>query len=302
MSRKRGRHQVEAIGFLGLVALVRGLPRGAALAVAGALGLFAFDVVRLRRGVAVENVQARLAPPGGRREAVRIARRSYRVIARTFVDLLRGGRMSASELRTYVPTEELRPVREAAAARGALLISGHFGNWELIVQALAATGVTVGALAKDQHNARVNDRVKEIRRAAGIRPLSSRRGLREAIRLLRDGGCVASLMDQDAGRRGEFVEFLGTPASTPRGLVSLAIRSQVPIVPGVLVDEGGRYRVVLGEVWRPPPAGPDDAAAVRAGVEHVTRFLEARVREHPDNYFWAHRRWKTRPPAEGTAP
>jgi KDO2-lipid IV(A) lauroyltransferase len=271
------------------------------MAVATALGAFTFDVARIRRRVAVENVLARLGPPGGRREAERIARESYRVVARTFTDLFRGDRESEESLWRMIRRSELdHAVRVWKEGRGGLLVSGHFGNWELMVLAVRRLGVPVGAMGKDQSNEAVNEQLRQARTRSGITPLSSsRRGLREVVRFLRRGGYVATLMDQDAGRRGMFVDFLGTPASTHVGTVSMAVRTGTPLLPGVLIDERGRSRIVLAEPWRPPPpeeCSPDEA--VRQGVLYYTRFLEEQVRAHPENYFWAHRRWKTRPPAE----
>ncbi|MCA9750674.1 MAG: lysophospholipid acyltransferase family protein [Gemmatimonadetes bacterium] len=296
-SGKRVKHAFETVGFRLLVGVVRRTPRAFALGLGSALGRFAFEI-GIRRRVAVDNVLARLAPAGGRRAAVRVARESYAVIARTFVDLLRTDLESDAVIGGLVPREDLEPVLEVwRHGKGAMFVSGHFGNWELLLNSIRRLGVPVGAMAKDQSNTAVNEIVKSIRARGGITPLSSRRDLREAVRLLRGGGYVATLMDQDAGKRGEFVPFLGTPASTPSGAVTMAVRTGAPLVPGVLLDLGGSYRAAIGEPWWPPSAGEmPEEEAVRAGVLHYTRFLEEHVRAHPGNYFWAHRRWKTRPP------
>jgi lauroyl/myristoyl acyltransferase len=78
--------------------------------------------------------------------------------------------------------------------------------------------------------------------------------------------------------------------------VSLAMRTGTPLVPGLLVDHDGTYRFVAGEIWRPDPQLGEEEN-LRAGAVHFHRFLEESVRRDPANYFWAHRRWKTRPPA-----
>jgi KDO2-lipid IV(A) lauroyltransferase len=297
---RRAKHLLEYLGFRALAGVVRAAGRGPAAGVAGVLGGFAFDVVGIRREVAMANVRDRLAPPGGEPEVRAIARRSYEVAARTFVDLLRADRLSDAELWRLVRREEIERLRAVLGeGRGAVLVSGHFGNWELAVLALRRLGIPVGAMAADLANPWVDARVKEVRRRAGVTPISARHGLREAVRCLRADGFVATLMDQDARRKGVFIDFLGTPASSHTGVVSLAMRTGSPLVPGVVVDEGSGYRLVLGETWRPRP-DLDEAANLRDGAERFHRFLEARVREHPDNYFWAHRRWKTRPiPGDG---
>lgn len=296
MSR-RAKRAIERVGFGLLLALIRPLPRAAAARLATLLGGFAFDVVRLRRKVAVANVTERLAPAGGRAEAERIARESYRVMARTFLDLLRVDLVDDRTLWRLLRREEFERFREfGEQERGALMVSGHFGNWELLVLGIRRMGLSVHAVAGDQANGVVDRHVKEARERAGIPTFSSRRGVRAALEALRAGGYLATLLDQDARRKGIFVEFLGTPASTHTGVVAMAMRAGLPVLPGVLIDGGGgrSYRFVAGELWRPDPARSREEN-LRAGVEHFARFLEAQVRAHPENYLWAHRRWKTRP-------
>jgi KDO2-lipid IV(A) lauroyltransferase len=294
---RRAKRALERVGFALLLAVILPLPRGAAMRVASALGTFAFDVVRLRRKVAVANVRERLSPAGGEPEAVRIARESYRVMARTFFDLLRFDRIDDAALWRALPRDEFEVFRSVSAEEnGAVLVSGHFGNWELLVLGIRRMGLPVSALAADQANRTVDAYVKEARARAGIPTLSARRGVRAAFDALHSGAYVATLLDQDARRKGVFVEFLGAPASTHTGVVAMAMRAGRPLLPGVLIDRGGGrwYRFVRGEAWRADPALSEEEN-LRAGAAHFARFLEEQVRAHPDNYLWAHRRWKTRP-------
>lgn len=296
---RRAKRLAEAAGFALLAGVVRALPHGAALRVGAATGRFAF-AIGVRRKVAVGNVEERLGPPGGRRAAERIARESYEVAGRTFACLLRADRIPPDALSRIAGTDVLHGLIAGIRDSGAVLVSGHFGNWELLVLAIRRAGVPVSSMAGDQANDTVDAAIRRIRTRADTPPLSSRSGLRNALRLLRARGIVATLMDQDARGKGAFVQFLGAPASAHVGVVSLAMRAGVPVVPGVLVDEDGAFRFVPGTVWRPDPARTD-AENQREGAAHFHRFLEAQVRAHPGNYFWAHRRWKTRPRADEDA-
>jgi KDO2-lipid IV(A) lauroyltransferase len=265
-------------------------------------GRFAFDIARVRREVAVRNVLERLQPEGGRPEAESIARESYAVMTRTFVDLLRGGRLGDEELWGVLSRSGMEELKHSLTKDGgSLVVSGHFGNWELAIQGLRRLGVSIAALAADMANPRVNERVMRARRAAGIEPLSPRRDLRGVVRHLEGGGCVVTLMDQDARGKGVFIDFLGTPASTHGGIVSLAMRTGAPLVFGALVDEGDTYTLVPHEVWRPDPS-LDEVRNRRDGAVRFNRYLESLVLRWPTNYFWAHRRWKTRPPDGGATP
>lgn len=298
---RRLRQGAETAGFRFLVGCVRHLPRRRAVALGAAVGSFAFDRLALRRRVAVTNVRERLRPDSEPR-AVAIARASYRVMGRTFVDLLRGDLLGDAELWDLVPRESVRALeRVHALGQGGLLVSGHFGNWELILLALRRLGVPVAAIAGDQANRAVNRELHSLRERAGITPLSARTGLRQAVRTLRGGGFVATLMDQDARSKGIFADFLGCPASTHTGVLSLAMRTGAPVVPGVAPEEGDRYALRLGPLWRPSPERSEEEN-LRDGVVFFNRWLEAEVRRAPENYFWAHRRWKSRPPESAAAP
>jgi len=295
------RRLLESTGFVLLAGLVRHVPRRFARAAASRLGGFAFDVAGIRREVSVRNVLERLGPEGGRPEAERIARESYRVMARTFVDLVRLDRIGRDATDPLFPPEGVEWFRGfVERGEGAVFVSGHFGNWELMALAIRRLGLPLRVVAGRQANLVVDERLRATRRRAGIETLSPGRGMRRALRALRDAEFVATLMDQDARRKGTFADFLGVPASTHTGMLALAIRAGTPLIPGVLVDRGDSYEFVRGELWRPRPDRAEDEN-VRLGVEHFNRFLERQVRLHPENYFWAHRRWKTRPPVGAPA-
>jgi KDO2-lipid IV(A) lauroyltransferase len=297
MSRpgRRLKRALESIGFRLFASLVRAMPHEGAVRLGAALGRLAF-ALGVRRRVSVQNVAERIAPPGGRAAAERIARESYGVMGRTFAFLLRMDLVTDERLWGLVSREDLEAVRVASQGRGAFLVSGHFGNWELLLLAVRRIGLPVTALAGEQSNSSVDLAIRDIRARAGIRPLSARSGLKEALAALRGGSCLVTLMDQDARSKGVFVPFLGTPASAHVGVVSIAMRCNVPLVPLALADEDGTYRFAAGTPWRADPSASKEENE-RAGTEHFHRFLEEQVRLRPGSYFWAHRRWKTRPPA-----
>ena len=297
---RRTKHALEAFFFRALALLLRAVPRRVARTVGTGLARFTFDVLGIRRRVAITNVLERLQPAGGEREAAHIARESYAVHARTFVDLLRLDRFTDERLWSILPREHVQWFIDLLKeGQGCLLVSAHFGNWEIFALGLARCGIPMHVLANDQANARVNEYVNAVRRSAGIETLSSRKGLRDAVRVLRENGFLATLMDQDAHEKGVFAEFLGTPTATHTGPLALAARTRTPLVAAVFAEHEGRYTFLRTEPWR-PRSGATEEESLREGAEQFNRFLEKAVRRFPDNYFWAHRRWKTRPPGDET--
>jgi len=120
------------------------------------------------------------------------------------------------------------------------------------------------------------------------------------LRSLRAGRVAGLVADQDARRRGLFVDFLGTPASTARGPALFALRAGAPLFLGscvALPDQPGRYRCEVEEI-RVDRTGDLDEDVRRLTAAHAAALAE-RVRRMPEQYFWQHKRWKTRPAHEG---
>lgn len=174
---------------------------------------------------------------------------------------------------------------------GAIIVTGHIGNWEAAGAFLAAAGLPMAAVVKRQRNPAFNERLLATRRRSGIEPIYMQDARTRVPAALEEGATVALVADQDAGDRGLFVPFMGREASTFRGPARLALAQGVPLFFGAALRAGRDYEAVL-ELVEPPPRGP--GAELELTRRWVAR-LEAHVRRHPAQYFWFHRRWKTRP-------
>ncbi len=287
---------VEYAALSSFLRLARSIPRRAALAMGRGIGDVLFDLVRIRRTVCLDNLRKSF-PEKGEEEILQVARSCYRNFAQTAIEAARLPHLSKE---TIIGMGEIRGREHvewiAAQGRGAILLTGHFGNWEWGGALLPALGYPTQVVVGRQHNRRVGDLMDRIRRGTGVGVLSAETDLRGIMKALRRGDLVAIVADQDAGRDGVFVEFMGRPASTAVGPVRLAQRFGVPILPGfTLRGPDGRYRLEL----RPPilvPAGREETAVIVAYTELWSRMLEEYVREYPEQWFWMHRRWKTQPP------
>lgn len=293
MSRLRDGLESSALRLL--FACSRSLGESASLRMGNRLGDLVYDVARIRRDVAHANL--RMAFPEWDESRVRVtARECYRTFAKTVVEFARLPLLSAAELVERVEVEGRHWIDEACGnGRGAILLSGHYGNWELVGALFPAMGIPIDIVVGDQRNRTVDRMMNEIRRSRGVGILSADSGLRGIFRSLKEGRIVAIVADQDAGRDGIFVDFLGTPASTAVGPAALARRFDVPVLPGFATRlEGGRHRLDLFPPIRVAVEG-GEGEAIRSATEQWSRILEERVRARPDHWFWMHRRWKTRP-------
>jgi len=263
--------------------------------------LYALD--RAHRERALANLRASF-PGADERWLRRTARRSFEHLIMVGAEVLCLPRlMQFNRFLDYVDISEcLEAFRPVAAGRPALLVTGHFGNWEMIGYAIAAMGFPATAVARPLDNPYLNEYILGLRERTGQRILFKQGMTEEAVAELRRGRSLGLIADQDAGRRAFFVDFFGRKAAAYKSIAYLAQEMNVPIYVGAAIRDRRRfhYRLVLEEAIDPAayPRGLDGALAMtarwNAGIERV-------VRRAPEQYLWVHRRWKTRPPEERRA-
>ena len=205
--------------LLYLLLLLAGLlPRRLLLGVGRALGSLVWSVFRYRRRVVLDHLVAAFGPGGDPADQCALARAFYRNLGMTLMEFLALPRLKTGDIRSLVKLEGEEFLQEAAASGGgALLVSAHFGNWELLGARVAAEGYQVRYLIKTQSNLRVDRVQNRIRNQAGVGTIRTGQSVKELVRALRRGELVGLLADQDAGREGYFTQFLGRAASVFRG-------------------------------------------------------------------------------------
>lgn len=284
----------SVIGVTGLV------PAAAGRRIGAALGDLVFDVTRLRRSVVEDNLATTLGQFADARSLSRLAREVYRQLGTTLIEYGRVRRMTRERIESLVTVRGFdHLIASHEAGHGTILLTGHFGNWELLGAVVALRGHPVRFVAKPQRNPLVDRFLQRTRShlATGV-VLTGGPGVREILRTLRRNELIGMLADQDAGPGGLFLDVLGRTASVQTGPALFAVRSGAPILPCYIVRrDDGRHDVTFEEAITADPAAPE-----KEEIERLTRAytasLERRIMRHPANWYWVHRRWKTRPPGE----
>lgn len=283
-----------------LFLLARPLPRGFLLAVGRGLGNFVWRVVRFRRDIVLDNLRHAFGQEKDERQLKELAHAFYRNLGMTLMEFLSFPRLKKADILELVHWEGEEYFSEVVARdKGAFLVSGHFGNWELLGARVAAEGQPVSFIVKEQSNARVDRIQNDIRHRIGIGTIrSGGTSIREMIKALRRKEMIGLVGDQDAGPDGYFTEFLGRQASVFRGTAYFAWKFKVPILTGFIFRQpDGRHVMEVDVPFGPEPGEDEETAVARLSEIHTAR-LEAAIRKAPEQYFWLHRRWKTRPPTE----
>jgi len=296
MSRlKKFQYYVELAG----VQLARGLTRLLGQRSGSAFGAFlgwkTYRIFRIRRRVSIDNIR-RALPDVSSDAADRIACASYMNFGRNMVEFARFDRYDSQRIRGMVQLKNGEAFAQALeGGKGAILFTGHFGNWELLGAAIAAHGYPIHVMVGRQSNPLVDEVIIDLRRRQVTGTIRRDTGLKKVFRALSDNQFVAIVGDQDAGRDGAFVDFLGRPASTARGPALFAVRCGAPIIAGFIHRKApGEYLAEILPPMRPDPSLDGDAAVVDL-IQRYSDALADAVREHPTEYLWAHRRWKNQP-------
>ena len=290
-------HRAEYYTMRATIGALRALSWDAACKVGERLGALGYRPLGIRKRV-VERQIAAAFPDLSPEAVVNLARESYEHLGRTFVETALLDSIGKDGLQKLVESvegwEEIEEVM--SKGRGAVLVTGHIGNWELAGSYVAARGIPLDAIVRGMANPLFDAYINHTREAIGMTVVHDSEAVRRTPRSLRAGRAVAFVADQGVmGLASTFVPFFGRPAKTPRGAAVFALRFDVPVVFVVALRKpNGRYRIVVERIEAPQTGDRD--RDVDAIVARFTQHLEKWVRAVPAQYFWQHRRWKRQPP------
>lgn len=293
-------HRLEYVAIRVVVFVLGCVPFRVGSQVGAWLGVLGY-----RLGIRARVTEAQIAfafPDKSAEEVKRLARESYENLGRTSLEAALMERRSPQELLDLFEQVEHFDEFEIALRenRGALLITGHLGNWELGGSYIAARGVPVDAIARHMSNRVFERYLTRVRQRFGVTVVFDDAAVRHIPRSLRSNRVVGMLADQGvAGLASVYVPFFSRLAKTPRGPAVFALKLNVPVLFVVPVRlPSGRYRLVV-ERLEVDDTG-DREADVVALVAKYTARMEYWVSQYPGQYFWQHRRWKYQP--EGAPP
>lgn len=283
----------EYVGYSFLRAVGRALPYRWADAVGMGLGRFLFSVFGVRRRVSMENLRHAF-PEKSEAELLRIARDAVGNYGRTMMLFFWSSAREAAAINAHLHFRGAHLATGAAArGKGLIILSGHFGAWELFPNAFATQlNLPMLIIVHTQRNARVNDVVERDRTRFGNRVVTMEQAPREVLKVLGGGGALGLLGDQSGPKESLFVEFFGRPCATYRGPAVFSLRQGSPIVMPMMLRRPDRgYDIVIEQVDTSDLADLTEEN-IRVLTERHTAVLERYVRAYPDQWLWAHKRWK----------
>jgi KDO2-lipid IV(A) lauroyltransferase len=283
--------RLEAVGFQALFAFLRllGVERASAL---GGWLLRTLGPLTGTQKTVMRNLRIAFPEmPPDRREA--LAREQWDRTGRTFAELAVMDQLTPAGGRVeVVGMERLHALRDSG--RPAVLISGHLANFEVMAAVIMASGVPCQVTYRAANNPYVDAQIRKSRERYGIRLFAPKGdGTRDLMAGMKRGDSIALLVDQKYNQ-GPEVEFFGQPVNASPGAARLALKFGTVMQPlSVVRLPGARFRVTAHEPITVRET-EDKAADVLAGIQAANRFVEERVREVPEDWFWVHKRWPDR--------
>lgn len=287
------------IFFRGFSALIYNLPRGFQVTLGNFVGFLWFDVLRIRRQVAIDNVK-RAFPELSDKEQVRIARESLKHMGRTIVEYSSFPFANQNQFeKMFVTTGEENLRNAFAKNKGVLLLTLHLGNGDLATAALSRRGMPMNLISKEFKTKWLNDLWFGMRRKHGTQFISHEKSSFDILRALKKNAAVIFVLDQFMGPPiGVKTTFFGIETGTAAGLALMAARTGAPVVPCYTFRRPDGKAEMVFEPELPTDSFDSDSddslrdSKVKLLTQIYTDKLESIVRKYPEQWMWIHRRWK----------
>jgi KDO2-lipid IV(A) lauroyltransferase len=287
---------------MGVFTLLGLIPSRIAYGFVAALGRLYFHLSRRRQQIALHNLRQAFGPGRSDRELLALGCVATGNILRTVIDMAKLRQSGADawqgrvDSRSYLET--VRPLH----GKPFIAVTPHLGSWELAVSVLADSGFKLHVIARRLDNPLLDHWLIGFRESHGLTILPRRGGIKQVVAALRRGEVVGALLDQNQRKRGIFIPVFGKLASTDRAIASFAARWNLPVLVASAVRVGKGFQFVgdCEPLLEPELTGDRDRDTVALAVR-IQQGMERLILRHPEQYFWIHDRYKTRPPEETAA-
>ena len=299
---KKRRLWLDYLAYLAVrfvVAFAQMLSIEQSYALARFLGWVIYKVDSRHRQVGIDNLTQAFGDQFTETERDQIVRGVYRHFCMMLMEILHSPRkLHLENWRGSIELAGLAPVMDhlITGSRPLIVLTGHYGNWELAGYLFGMFGVPTVAVARTLDNPYLERYLRAFRERTGQSLIPKTGGFDQMVEVLQNNRALTFLADQDAGQRGLFVDFFGQPASTHKAIALLAIEHQAPVAVGVArrIGPGFRYEIRCEDVIDPAELS-GTADDVRILTQRFTSALERLIRQDPTQYLWLHRRWEHQP-------
>jgi len=268
------------------------IPLQTSYKIANVLGVFVTRILGIRRQTMLKNLRLAFGNEKTEAELLRIAGQSMENLGKLIFEFIRTPEASANPAR-YIKPPDVTPLMEAVEKKGGFIaIVSHFGNWEWLAIPIKKYGLHVHAVGRPLKNPYLYRYVREMREAANLTNIEKSGAVHSSIKVLKQRGILAVLIDQHESQGSVWVDFFGRKAATSTLPAMLALRYEYPVLPAFFYrDESGCSKIKYGPLFPLIRTGDLQADLLSNTQQYVTK-IEEEIRKRPGDWLWAHRRWR----------
>ncbi|MEW5910829.1 MAG: lysophospholipid acyltransferase family protein [Thermodesulfobacteriota bacterium] len=279
-----------------LLRLLGLIPRPWSVSAGNCLGRLWYGFDRRHREIALKNLAIAFGNEKKPRELETLAKSVFRNLSQIIFEMGWSLRLDKEELQKFFSFRGMEHLRIAhLRKKGILLLTGHMGNWELMSVAAALSDYPVNVLYRPLDHEGMNLFFYRFRTRFGVKMVAHVRSMRKILQILKKGESIAILMDQNVDwYEGVFVDLFGERACTNIGPALIALGTGSPVLPVFLLRDGLKFVIEFGEEIPAVRTG-DKRKDIEETTQRYNQVLETYIRRFPEQWFWIHQRWKTRP-------
>ncbi|MHB1704102.1 MAG: lysophospholipid acyltransferase family protein [bacterium] len=279
------------------------LPQDLSLKIGRFLGLLFYKIDKKHRKHTLNNLKIAF-PTKTENELTDIAIKFYKNLGMVFVEIFRLNKYKESNIDDFVESD-FDHINNIYGGQGILLLTAHFDNWELLAKTFGLKGYKGNVLARPLDNPYIEKILYDLRTASGNKVIYNRENaVKNIIKALNEKEIVGFLPDENASKRiGVFVDFFGVKACTMPGMANIAAKTKLPVVPAFIVRIKGKdgnyskHRLIIE-----PPLDIKYTGDRKTDTMNILKLfnekIEDIIKQYPEQWFWIHNRWKTRPDGE----
>ena len=279
------------------------LPQDLSLKIGRFLGLLFYKIDKKHRKHTLNNLKIAF-PTKTENVLTDIAIKFYKNLGMVFVEIFRLNKYKESNIDDFVDSD-FDHIKNIYGKQGILLLTAHFGNWELLAKTFGLKGYKGNVLARPLDNPYIEKILYDLRMASGNKVIYNRENaVKNIISALSEKEIVGFLPDENASKRiGVFVDFFGVKACTMPGMANIAAKTKLPVVPAFIVRIKGKdgnyskHRLIIE-----PPLDIKYTSDRKTDTMNILKLfnekIEDIIKQYPEQWFWIHNRWKTRPDGE----
>lgn len=271
------------------------IPEPAAKHLGNMMGMAGYWLDKKHRDITLDNLNLAFGDKKNENQLKTLSKDVYKNIGQIVFEIGRSMNGQLEDLQKSIIVKGIENYENAyAKGKGVLVITGHAGNWELLSIAATFADIPINVLYRPLDFKPMNRFIEQMRTRFNAKLIKAKHGMRKTLTALKKGEAVAILLDQNVDYYlGVWVDFFGTPACTSNGLALLALKTGAPVITaftqrtkdGMVAEFGKEIPLVKTN---------DKTKDIYENTQNYTNAIENHIRRYPEQWFWVHRRWKTR--------